>query len=833
MENNEFEKYIKKDDAFDTQKLLEGVDLSDVEADIDLEEILAEYGRHSSPPVPESDEVWINEGYVPKPVHASEHGKAGTETLPPEEGPEPPQQPERVPSAEWDPEPQALYEPAGPREEAAEPQQAAVPLEDVMARVVDAVLEEEEARRQVAQPVRRRGLFSRKMRRFEEDTEPLYVPEEEDEPEERTPYVEEEEIDEDDLLPERSSGEATAEYHRRYKKLRKRSMPALLLALAACGYAVVEYSGVAAEYLTPPYGLMVSLGLLGAEILVCFPVLIRAVTELFHRHFTPELLISLFAVVSAVDGVMAWIGEGRGTQLPFCAVAAVALYFTMRGEMLRLRGLRDSCHMDTYDKNPYVVTDVAGGFRKQAVAAVALYFTMRGEMLRLRGLRDSCHMDTYDKNPYVVTDVAGGFRKQSCSDEGFIRMTDRASEQADWYYLLIPVIATATVVFAALAAVNRFDLPNFWWYWSAILGAASSFAFTAAFGTPLGRLARRLQRDGCAVAGYSGAEMMSRKGSMVLTDSDLFPPGTVFMNGMKVYAHDAIQAVSYAASMVGASGAGLRQVFDDLCRSQGGRRYSVEDFSFYEEGGVAGTIRGESVLLGRADFMAQMGVRLPREIKLKTGVFLAVDKDYEEGGVAGTIRGESVLLGRADFMAQMGVRLPREIKLKTGVFLAVDKELVAVFAIKYMASDNVDAALQAILHNGIRPVFAVRDFNITPALLKRKFKINTKKRCLYPELSQRLALSEEEQESNGRAGALLFREGLMPYAETVIGGKRMHGAVRKSCAWALVGSICGTLLAFYLTFVGGFQVLTPAALLAFQLLWAVPSVLINGWVTQY
>ena len=739
MENNEFEKYIKKDDAFDTQKLLEGVDLSDVEADIDLEEILAEYGRHSSPPVPESDEVWINEGYVPKPVHASEHGKAGTETLPPEEGPEPPQQPERVPSAEWDPEPQALYEPAGPREEAAEPQQAAVPLEDVMARVVDAVLEEEEARRQVAQPVRRRGLFSRKMRRFEEDTEPLYVPEEEDEPEERTPYVEEEEIDEDDLLPERSSGEATAEYHRRYKKLRKRSMPALLLALAACGYAVVEYSGVAAEYLTPPYGLMVSLGLLGAEILVCFPVLIRAVTELFHRHFTPELLISLFAVVSAVDGAMAWIGEGRGTQLPFCAVAAVALYFTMRGEMLRLRGLRDSCHMDTYDKNPY-----------------------------------------------VVTDVAGGFRKQSCSDEGFIRMTDRASEQADWYYLLIPVIATATVVFAALAAVNRFDLPNFWWYWSAILGAASSFAFTAAFGTPLGRLARRLQRDGCAVAGYSGAEMMSRKGSMVLTDSDLFPPGTVFMNGMKVYAHDAIQAVSYAASMVGASGAGLRQVFDDLCRSQGGRRYSVEDFSFYEEGGVAGTIRGESVLLGRADFMAQMGVRLPREIKLKTGVFLAVDK-----------------------------------------------ELVAVFAIKYMASDNVDAALQAILHNGIRPVFAVRDFNITPALLKRKFKINTKKRCLYPELSQRLALSEEEQESNGRAGALLFREGLMPYAETVIGGKRMHGAVRKSCAWALVGSICGTLLAFYLTFVGGFQVLTPAALLAFQLLWAVPSVLINGWVTQY
>ena len=55
--------------------------------------------------------------------------------------------------------------------------QRAVPLEDVMAQVVDAVMEEEETRRQVAQPVVRRGLFSRKLRRYE-DTEPVSVPEE-------------------------------------------------------------------------------------------------------------------------------------------------------------------------------------------------------------------------------------------------------------------------------------------------------------------------------------------------------------------------------------------------------------------------------------------------------------------------------------------------------------------------------------------------------------------------------------------------------------------------------------------------------------------------------
>ena len=758
MDQKEFDKFIEKDDAFDTKKLLEGVDLSRVMEELDLEEILAEYGSHEAPPAPAEDGVWVNEGYVPKPVRprkersprAAVRKEAPLAPEPPaetrprqEETKEDPRPAEDAPARKaspsepetWDPEPQALYEPPVPRQEP----RGGVPLKDVMAQVVDAVMEEEEARRQVAQPAVRRGLFSRKRRRFE-DTEPLYTPPEE-EPEEPS-YVEDargEEEEAEEELPERDSGEATGDYHRRYKRLRRRSRPALLLALLACALAGVEYSGAAAGYLEPDAGMALHLGLLLIQCLLCLPVFARAVTELLHRRCQPELLVSLFALAAAADGASFWLDGGRGAQLPLCTVAAAALYLTMRGEMLRLRGLRDSCHMATYDQEPY-----------------------------------------------IVTAVAGGFRKQSSSAEGFIRMTEQESEQRAWYYLLLPVILTACTVFAVLTAVNRFDLDNFFWYWSAILGAASSFAFTAAFGTPLGKLARRLQRDGCAVASYSGAAMMSRKGSMVLTDSDLFPPGTVFMNGMKVYAHDAIQAVSYASSLMTASGCGLRQVFDDLCRSQGGHTYPVEDFSFYQEGGIAGTIRGESVLVGRADFMAQMGVRLPREIKLKTGVFLAVDK-----------------------------------------------ELVAVFAVKYMASDNVDAALQAILHNGIRPVFAVRDFNITPALIKRKFRINTKKRCLYPELSDRLALSEEEYESSGRPGALLFRNGLMPYAEVVIGGKRMHGAVRKNCAWALIGSICGTLLAFYLTFVSGYNVLNPAALLTFQLLWSVPAAMINGWVSQY
>ena len=152
------------------------------------------------------------------------------------------------------------------------------------------------------------------------------------------------------------------------------------------------------------------------------------------------------------------------------------------------------------------------------------------------------------------------------------------------------------------------------------------------------------------MASYSGAAMMSRKGSMVLTDSDLFPPGTVV--------HERHEGLRPRRN----PGRVLCQQPDDGLRLR-----------------------------------AAPGVRRPcAAARAATPIRWRTSAFYQEGGIAGTIRGESVLVGRADFMAQMGVRLPREIKLKTGVFLAVDKELVAVFAVKYMASDNVDAALQAI-----------------------------------------------------------------------------------------------------------------------------------------
>ena len=48
---------------------------------------------------------------------------------------------------------------------------------------------------------------------------------------------------------------------------------------------------------------------------------------------------------------------------------------------------------------------------------------------------------------------------------------------------------------------------------------------------PLKRIAARLAKSGSAVAGFSGADAIRRSNCVILTDGDLFPPGTVTLGG--------------------------------------------------------------------------------------------------------------------------------------------------------------------------------------------------------------------------------------------------------------------------------------------------------------
>jgi len=618
--------------------------------------------------------------------------------------------------------------PEKPKEEPV-PSPRPISLEEMVGNTVSEVMEEREELK-LKEP--RRGLFSRKK---PQETEKLYATLHE-EPEE----AEEEYEEPEPVGPEKTPWEASEEFRARYHRARGSLGAAFVVALLPTVLLILARQGIILPYVwteDPKHQSMILLAFLAVTALLCRSVYVRAVRCLMRRRVTADVLISLSSILTALDCLVHISSENRVDAMPYAAVSALALVFALWGESRESRGWHDTFRTAAMDDTP----------------------------------------------PYLVAESEKGACKQKGTLEGFYTTAMRSDASTLLQTVLLPVVFMASLVFAGLTTLGRGQGGNFLLHWSAILTAGGTFALPLCWALPFGKLARHLQKTGCAVAGWSGAERISRKHCMVLTDTDLFPPGTVKILSVKTLGEENRKVASYAATVARAAGSGLERVFDEHLRREDGAYEKADEFSFFEEGGWSATIRGESVLMGTESFMRKMGVRLPMNHNLKTGIFLAFDG-----------------------------------------------QLAAIFVVKYEPAENVDFALHMMRRNHITPILASRDPNIVPALLKRKFHKNV--RVEYPALLARVAYSETEK-SRGLPRAVLLREGLLPYAEAVTGSRRMCQAVRRAVMLSLVGSVVGTLLAAYLVSLGSYTLLSPLALEAFLLLWTLPVLLLADWTGRY
>ena len=520
-----------------------------------------------------------------------------------------------------------------------------------------------------------------------------------------------------------------------------------------------------------------------------------------HRHTVlsalPAVLLAALSVADTfgiLDGLWGQIPLLRPVILGVLLLATALLALPVWQEMAeRLKQGRPGCELAAALTAAVVLADCAYTALRQsggtipfaAPAAAMIWLCQLGLLLAAESRWEAFHLaDIGGTPPYGVSVTSAGACKQKGTIDGFYHNTNRTDPARKWQRILVPLYLAAATVLAGVVILSRHVAGDPLWVWSALLVATIPLGLPLTGTLPLKYLNHRLVKSGSAVAGYHGAWAVSRSRRMVVTDDDLFPPGTVGLNGLKVYGEEIGKVVSYAASITREAHSQLNPLFEQLLTAEGGFHQEVEDLHYYEEGGVGGTIEGESVTMGSAYFMRKNHVTLPAGLKLKTGVFLAVD----------------------------------------GV-------LIAIFAIKYAPSRNVEWALRALRRNRIEPVLGVRSSNVTPGLLKRKFSLDVKP--VYPDVSTRLALSDLSRETAEKSNAIIYREGLMPFAETAVGSRRMIRALRDATVLAWLGGLCGLLLAYYLTGVGAFGLLDPLRMLVFQALWLLPTWLLSGLVKHY
>ena len=693
--------------------------------------------RHSDeqrhiPPVPD-DELSLD-------AILAEYGRGGRQPAPTEGAPVPTPAPEPASS----PEPASALKPeAGPEAiPAPEPVRVSdapdrVSLRDVMSQTVDAVLADEEDG-VLDEPVplgqRLAALLHRftdrgddRRRGLSQETEQLF-----DEPEAEPEPEEPEE-------PEPRMDDALREEKRRCNRLRRGlvlgAFPALLLVVAAVLQEL--------EVLPPAWldAALLRCAVLGGGLLLtallCLPVWRTAVQLLRDGRVGCELCAGVAVLADLLCCVCGAV-TGSTLSTPYAAAGALLILSCQLGLYLTAETRRAAFHLAELNGVP----------------------------------------------PYVVSVLPAGTCKQRGVLEGFYRMTMRPDPARQWQNYVLPLLLSTAVVLSGVVCFTARPMAEFPWVLAALTGAGVQLSLPLTGALPLYYLSRRLERSGAAAAGYAGARAVARSGRILLTDDDLFPAGTVTLNGYKVYGEERGRAVSYAASVAKAAGSSLAPLLDRQLTAEGGCPMRVDELHFCEEGGVEAALRGETVLLGSAYFMKKRHIALPRDLRLQTGLFLAVD----------------------------------------GV-------LTAVFAVKYQPSRNAEWALRALRRSRITPVLAVRSSNVTPSLIKRKFGVDAK--VIYPDVSTRLALAQLASQQGEAPNVIVCREGLLPLAESVVGSRRMVRAVRTATVLSYLGALCGVLLAYYLTSVGNFAVLTPLAMVIFLLLWLLPTLLIAGLVRHF
>ena len=437
-----------------------------------------------------------------------------------------------------------------------------------------------------------------------------------------------------------------------------------------------------------------------------------------------------------------------------------------------------------------VMNSGAFGLPLCAASAVSLTVAIWGEYWRVSALRRGFRVLTSSRSLYTVSGERGitkeaALLKSRRSIRGFIRRSLEPDYSAGIFRLLTPMLLAAAVVLGALAALVRHAPAAIIHNAAMLLAASSAFSATLCFSLPFAFAARRFSQSGAAVAGWPGIRDIGRSRNVVITDADVFPKGTLELGDIRILEGAFVdKVISSTASVIAASGSGLAVPFAELIRRNGYTISRVENF-----------------------------------------------EPHDGGGMTAMVDGSSVAIGNTGFMNLIGVRVPQKLSTHNAVCTAINGALVAIFMVNYRATGGVQEALVTLLHSNLEPIFALRDFNITPQMLKKKFRLPADN-FKFPSYSERFRISGAEPDASSRVAAAIAREGMEPLVDAAERGRRLYGAIRIGTLIAAVGCVFGLLMMFLLSWTKAFDVSTASNVITFMLLWLIPSVVITWGVNR-
>lgn len=502
----------------------------------------------------------------------------------------------------------------------------------------------------------------------------------------------------------------------------------------------------------------------------------------------PIIFIILTVVLAGVSMGICYRTVGNGLKALFslsansdsaCAVAAVAVAVQTLGAVFFQSDLADGkLHLYAVVLTALLFLNAAGKLTMlRRIHSNFRFVTSREQKYAVRTFDDyntSLKMtkDVVAEKPLVAYQCQAGFLKR------FLELSYSPDPTESSSQLIAPIGLLSSLVLCICSLLVTKSVSSALSALAAACCACVAAGNMLAVNLPLSRLCKTARRAGAMVVSYEAIEKLGDVNAVVCDASELFPPGTVVLGGIKTFGNriGAEEAIMSASALMKEIGGPLSSVFDQVISENEDVLPEVEKFHYEPGGGIVGWVDGRKIYIGNRGLLINNRIEVPAREE---------ETQYASGN-------------------------------KSIIYIAVDAAVAAMLVLTYGADRRKKNELQRMEDSGVTVLVRTTDPNVTPALVARLFGIDTASvGILDGQLGQEAQKLMEEKIP--RADALVATKGRMESMLSVISAcveqKRMTGLlVAIQCAVV----VCGFILVAFMACFGGMRQLSSFTLFVFQ-----------------
>ena len=177
-----------------------------------------------------------------------------------------------------------------------------------------------------------------------------------------------------------------------------------------------------------------------------------------------------------------------------------------------------------------------------------------------------------------------------------------------------------------------------------------------------------------------------------------------------------------------------------------------------------------------------------------------------------------------DTYTDMTTRMGRNIR--TRMRMTTITGMYTIITLRYQPTKHTYQAMRLMRRMHMNAVLAVRDFNVSPAMVEEEFDLR-RGFADQPDAAGVARLLDPRYAAGDAPAAILTREGAGPYMQVLRCADKLAGAVRSALTLGAFAGICGMLIVFYLVYQNAVGALPVVNLLLYLLLWYIPVFIIT------